>query len=420
LAKNKSRWRRRALFGLGFFAAAVPGLWIAIHEIPGFGPLLADGVRSVLGPKPVAWAEDFAYEIQDQIDQWRYKDTAPKTFWETPAEASGGPAVPAPTFVAVPTLPVATTQPAAVATGAPTAAAPPAPPTDGFPPSGCAPPYENVAAEGDAKWVPMQGSGPSVDPSPLWKTVVHPDPKRSFAAVAVVAIDLRRVDLHLVAGTSEPFSNNVPADHRPGLIPKADVADLIAAFNGGFKAVHGHYGMMLNGETYVVPRDIACTVGLYRDGSIKIRTWPELKPSEGQMIGYRQTPPCLVEEGKTNAALDIEYNKNWGATVSGETVIRRSAIGIDKAGRTLFYGLGEAVTAQSLSRAMKAVGAENAAQLDVNYSYPRFLLYDRVSADAPPSVGSALIPGIKFMSHEYVSDASPRDFFYLTRHRPAS
>src|SRR6185436_15920854 len=112
--------------------------------------------------------------------------------------------------------------------------------------------------------------------------------------------------------------------------------------------------------------------------------WPELKPSEGQMVGYRQTPPCLVEEGKTNAALDIEYNKKWGSTVSGETVIRRSAIGIDKAGRTLFYGLGEAVTAQSLSRAMKAVGAENAAQLDVNYAYPRFLLYERSAAEATP------------------------------------
>jgi len=42
------------------------------------------------------------------------------------------------------------------------------------------------------------------------------------------------------------------------------------------------------------------------------------------MNGYRQTPPCLVEQGKVNTALEsVEYNKNWGATVSGETVIRR-------------------------------------------------------------------------------------------------
>ena len=105
--------------------------------------------------------------------------------------------------------------------------------------------------------------------------------------------------------------------------------------------------MMLDGDTFVPPRDIACTVGLYKDGSAKIGTWKELKDDEPKMFGYRQTPPCLVEDGKTNSQLDVEYNKNWGATVSGETVIRRSAIGLDKSGHTLFYGLGEAVTAQA-------------------------------------------------------------------------
>jgi hypothetical protein len=401
------------MFGLGFVGVATPGLWIAIHQVPGFGPALADGVRAVLGPKPVAWAEDFSYGIQDRIDQWRYRDTAPKTFWEPPPDSSAAPTLPAPA------LPAGSTEPAAVVSAAPAVPAA-APSAEEFPPPVFPPPYEGVAAEGDGKWIPMPGQDPAEKSPPMWKSLVHPDPKRSFAAVAVVAIDLRRADLRLVAGTSEPFSMNVPAEHRHGLIPKEAAPGLLAAFNGGFKAVHGHYGMMLDGETYVVPRDISCTVALYQDGSIKIRTWPELKPSEGQMVGYRQTPPCLVEEGKTNAALDIEYNKKWGSTVSGETVIRRSAIGIDKAGRTLFYGLGEAVTAQSLSRAMKAVGAENAAQLDVNYAYPRFLLYERSAAEATPHAASALIPGIKFTSHEYVTDASPRDFFYLTRHRPAS
>jgi hypothetical protein len=195
----------------------------------------------------------------------------------------------------------------------------------------------------------------------------------------------------------------------------------VAAFNGGFKTTHGHYGMMLDGETFLPPRDISCTVGLFRDGSIRIRTWPELKGSEAQMVGYRQTPPCLVEEGKTNTVLDgSEHTRNWGAAVGGETVIRRSAIGIDKTGRTLFYGFGDAVTAQSLSQAMKAVGVESAAQLDVNYSYPRFLLYERASPDGPPKATSSLVPGVKFVSREYVEDPSPRDFFYLIRHKTTS
>jgi hypothetical protein len=403
LAKKTSRWRRRGLYTLGAFTLAVPALWIGIHEIPWLGPALADGVRAVFGPKPIAWAEDVSYGLQDRFDRWRYKDDAPKTFWDVP---SGTPTAPA-----LPPAPVASAaQPAASGSGAPVA--PPAVVVGAFPPPPFAPPFEGVSTPADGRWIPMKEPG-------LAKAVVHPDPKRGFAAVAVVAMDLRRTTLHLVAGTSEP-QGNVPQDHRPGLVPKDAAADLIAAFNGGFKAMHGHYGMMLDGETFVVPRDIACTVGLHRDGAIKIGTWRDLKSSEAQMQGYRQTPPCLVEDGKINSALDLEYSKNWGATVSGETVIRRSAIGIDKAGTTLFYGFGEAVTAQALGHAMAAIGAEAAAQLDVNYSYPRFLLYEPGDAGQAPHVDSALIPGIKFTKGEYVTEPAPRDFFYVTRKRPPS
>lgn len=403
LAKKTSRWRRRGLFTLGGLAVAVPALWIGIHEIPWLGPALADGVRAVVGPKPIAWVEDVTYGIQDRIDRWRYKDAAPKTFWDVPsATPSAAPPKVAPVV-----------QPVALASGGPVAAPAPAAPTvDAFPPPAFTPPFEGVASPGDGAWIPMKEPG-------LAKAVVHPDPKRSFAAVAVVAMDLRRTALHLVAGTSEP-QGNVPQEHRPGLVPKDAVGDLVAAFNGGFKAMHGHYGMMLDGETFVVPRDMACTVGLYRDGAIKIGTWRALKATEGQMLGYRQTPPCLVEDGKMNAALDAEYSKNWGATVSGETVIRRSAIGVDKSGTTLFYGFGDAVTAQALAHAMQAIGAEDAAQLDVNHSYPRFLLYEAGAPGQAPHVESALIPGIKFTKGEYVTDSALRDFFYVTRKRPAS
>ena len=405
MAKKTSRWRRRGLYTLGAFVVAIPVLWIGIHEIPWLGPALADGVRAVLGPKPIAWAEDVTYGLQDRFDSWRYKDAAPKTFWDVP---SGAPvAVPLPPPVVSAALPVA------LASGAPLAVpAPPAGAADAFPPPAFSPPFEGVSSPGDGTWIAMKEPG-------LAKAVVHPDPRRGFAAVAVVAMNLRRTTLHLVAGTSEP-QGNVPQDRRPGLVPKDAAADLIAAFNGGFKAMHGHYGMMLDGDTFVVPRDIACTVGLYRDGAIKIGTWRALKTDEAQMQGYRQTPPCLVEDGKINSALDLEYSKNWGATVSGETVIRRSAIGIDKAGTTLFYGFGEAVTAQALAHAMRAIGAEDAAQLDVNYSYPRFLLYEPGDAGQSPHVESALIPGIKFTRGEYVTDTALRDFFYVTRKRPAS
>src|SRR5690349_6293269 len=73
-AKKKARWGRRALWAAGGTVVGVLGLWGAIHEIPGFGPWLADTGRSVLGQAAVAWIEDTAYGIADDINRLRYKD----------------------------------------------------------------------------------------------------------------------------------------------------------------------------------------------------------------------------------------------------------------------------------------------------------------------------------------------------------
>jgi len=75
---------------------------------------------------------------------------------------------------------------------------------------------------------------------------------------------------------------------------------------------------------------------------------------------------------------------------------------------------------ENTARGMRAVGAEFAAQLDVNYSYPRFLFFDKGAGDEAPHVGSAIIPGIKYTKSEYVGAPEIRDFFYLTRRRPSS
>jgi hypothetical protein len=234
--------------------------------------------------------------------------------------------------------------------------------------------------------------------------------------VAIVAVDLARLDLSLVAGTLEPASATVPPSERPGLVPADRFPELVAAFNGGFKAEHGHYGMMLDGRTFLAPRATSCTVALYKGGALRIGTWTALKETAAEMAGYRQTPPCLVEQGAIHdTLLAADGAHGWGAAVGGETVIRRSALGLDAAGKTLFYGLGESVSAGSLARAMKAAGAENAAQLDVNAAYPRFVFYGRRQGNETPKVASAIIPDIAFSRHEYVGKPEGRDFFYLTR-----
>lgn len=396
--KPKRTWKRR--IGLAALASlgVVAGLGAASHAFPSFGAALADGVRAVVGPGPVAWAEDVTYGIEDRIKRVVYKDAAPKQFWEEPPAA--------PVDEAPAQGPIASNAPVAPA----------------FMPKPYETPQGGVAGKNDGQWIAIADTEAPNQPPIFYKSLVHPDKGRSYAAVAIVAIDLSRVGLNLVAGTIEPTSTTLTREQRPGLVPQSAFADLVAVFNGGFKAEHGHYGMMLGGTTLLPPRDIACTVGLYKDGSLKIRTYTELKASEGDMSAYRQTPPCLVEEGKINdRLLAADNSKGWGAAVGGDTVIRRSAIGLDADGKTLFYGLGDSVTAGALARAMKAAGAENAAQLDVNAAYPRFLFYKHPAGQALPLAESAIIPDVKFVRHEYVgTEPETRDFFYLARKHGAS
>ncbi|MFO0553221.1 MAG: hypothetical protein U0271_32845 [Polyangiaceae bacterium] len=390
--KKSRKWQRRLLI-TGASIAALGGAFVfCLHAFPGFGPAVADGVRAVVGPGPVAWAEDTLYGLEDFVRVKTQGNAQPLTYWETPP-------TPEPIVIQHADGTKVVIDPMAGA------------------PAPVSPPHPKVATPSDGQWYPMRTPGDE-GATLMWKTLIHPDPKRPFAAVAVVAMDVQKIDVHLVAGTEEPKSQTVKRQQRPGLIPAADQKLLLAAFNGGFKAMHGNYGMRIGQDLFIPPRDIGCTVAAAADGSLTIRTFSAIKDDENKFAWYRQTPPCLIEQGAENPGLLVEFNRNWGATVGGDTIIRRSAIGLSEDGRYVFYGLGDATTAQSIGRAMQVVGAYAAAQLDVNYSYPRFFLYDQ--GEAGPSILEPLIKDIKYAPGEYVHQSSQRDFFYITRRKDPS
>lgn len=378
----KSKRRRRLLFAATAALVAGGGLWFSIHHVPGVGPALADGARLVLGPKLVARLEDFAYALQDDVDRVRYRNAAPKTFWSA-TDAK-----------------VASTVP-----------------RGGFRPDDYQAPFASVAAPGDGRWVPIDTDVPldAARGPALYKSVVHPDPKRSYAAVAIVALDLSRLGLDAVAGKEEPVSSSVSGADRPAIVPRDRLDDLVAAFNGGFKAMHGHYGMKVDGRELLPPIADSCTVAIEPSGTVEIGTWSALGDKASKARSFRQTPPCLIEGGTINPAV-ASTTSRWGASVSGETVIRRSGIGLDAKHGTLFYAFGESVTAETLARALSAAGATDAAQLDVNYWFPRFVLYAHPRG-ADPTVASTLVPGVQAAPREYVGAAEARDFFYVTKRR---
>ncbi|WP_437947997.1 hypothetical protein WME98_45950 [Sorangium sp. So ce296] len=395
--QRRRRLRRWVLGSLAVSGLAGVGLWIAVHRIPWMGPLVANGLRSVIGAENVTALEETAYGVEDRVHQLLRKNEPPKTYWEVPepAPAPAAPAAEASAAVA----------PAVVAAA--------------FRPKDVGPSHAAWPAPGDGQWVPIVDRARPGDPPRLYKTLIHPDPHRSWAELFIVAVDLSGVDVHLMAGSREPAATTEEGNtyERPAKIPEADHERLLAAFNGGFMTEHGQWGMRIDGVTLVRPRENGCTLALHGDGRMQIAPWARMAAEEGAMRWWRQTPSCMVDEGELHPALRVPEVRNWGATLDGNTVIRRSAVGLDRDGKVLFVAISNHTTAPAIALGLRHVGATAVAQLDVNWSYPKFLLYE-------PSEGGALMPvalasGFEFSEDEYIRKRSLRDFFYLTR-KPAA
>jgi hypothetical protein len=335
--------------------------------------------------------------------------------------ACGAPPAPAPQVAAPPPPPpppaptiVPTAEPApSAAPAAPPAPPPPDPAADAFPPKAFTPPEARHAKPGDGAWTPYF-EGDRGAPIGV-RTTVHPSATKPQPYVAIVALDLRKVALHLVAGTIEPASTGVDPSHRGALVAPADLGDLLAVFNGGFMERHGHWGMRLGPDVYVPPRNEGCTVAMYPDGSVRVRPWPELAASESTATAWRQTPPCLVDHGNPHPTLAEPKTRAWGGAVGGALDIRRSALGVDATGRVLLYGSGEWTLPRDLAVAMRAAGAVDVAELDINYSYTKFLTFGRAEPGGRLEVTGTLVPKTKHTRFGYVEKPAERDFFYLTR-----
>ncbi len=392
-ASPKSSRRSRTLKWLLWLliggVTSAGALWVLVHTTSWAGPLVANTLRAVVGADNVARLEDTVYRIEDWMNRWRRRGDKPKARWTVPEG-------------------MATTA-SASATNPSTPSLPP------FVLPAVGPVFPKWSAPGDGDWVPVVDRRQPDAPIVMVKTLLHPDANRSWAELFVVAIDLRATELRAMPGRREPVAElPVPADfERPGKIPPQDHGRLLAAFNGGFMAEHGHYGMRVQGLTLLKPRDKSCTVVGYDNGSIEIASWKSLAASAPRMSWFRQTPACMFEDGVMHIGLRHPETRQWGATLDGDTVIRRSAIGLDQSRLVLFVGIGNATTARALAHGMRHAGAVDVAQLDVNWSYPKFLTYE-FGKDGQLEAKAAM-DGFEYSPVEYVGKSALRDFFYVLR-----
>ena len=372
-----------------------------ISVYPPIGAEGADVLRDIIGDKAVAGVEMFFFRTQDVFNRWKYQwgFEEPAEDWTSllgvtidPASTPG--ANPLPGNISTPLQSVAII--------------PPLTPTPTLPwvPEIISP-LSN--AKGEGIWTPyiQDAHGHVV----AYKTFLQPDPNRPYTHVLIVSIDLRQSRLHYVLGASEPSLVNTT--EYPGTIPEADRVQnlLLAAFNGGFQARHGQFGAMAAGVQALPPRDGLGTLIIYQDGEVILGEWGSVPDRSIEMEAFRQNGPLVIKNGEINPRIYNNSPSDWGYTVNGVSPTTRSAIGLNRDNKTLYYFCGPSLTMEALAQSLKTAGVYNAIQLDINNYW---VLFVKVSfTGSLPAVEQLLPEQMEFAIDRYLHK-SPRDFFYLT------
>lgn len=231
----------------------------------------------------------------------------------------------------------------------------------------------NNPEPGEGAWTTLGLPRSSAADPLMMKTFFRPDASRPYAQVGVLAIDGRRVRLHITGGTGEPGGSR--GVRGPGTVPAAAHPSLLAAWTGGFKGPHGNYGMYADGQTYVPLRNGLASIVVYRDGRMRLGQWGRDITWTDDIEAVRQNAVLLVDGGQVSSRVR-EGNDTWGYVQvnSAEFITWRSAVGMTADGH-LLVAAGNSLSAETLARALWAAGAHWAMQLDINSPYVLTGLY---------------------------------------------
>ncbi len=243
---------------------------------------------------------------------------------------------------------------------------------------------------------------------PVATTFIRPDADRPYALVTIIQMDIKKLSLGIVAGIKEPGESF--GHPGTGRIPQDRIQhdNVIGAFDGGFLYNDGQYGMIADGITYAPLKQNIATLVARTNGELSIMNYT------GQDLGnniafVRQNCPVLIENGNLSVT-DPKNKAQWGRTLTSQTYTWRSGIGITSTGNLLYAG-GNNLTPATLAYALKAAGAVNAMQLDINPAWVSFNFFTK-----NPATG--ILTSIPFMkdahdrSKQYIHGHN-KDFFYL-------
>ncbi len=411
LNRPRSFKRVLTLIALSLFAVLLSclGAVAAVEVWPSLGAQVANHLRNLVGPRPVAWLEAVVFQVQDAGKHWRYRwglEQA-KSPWGTPSKPT--PSTPSsretqtPTPLRLSPTPLAT--PAEQPGDQPAEAA--ISPTPYVWQLSPLTPFGSM--DGEGVWQPYlhDQEGRVV----AERTFLQPDPERPYTIVAVVAFDLTRTRLRFVLGFNEPSLPEGPKGD--GLIPEEhrQAGVLLAAFNGGFRAANGHFGAMAGGVEALPPIDDFATVGIYRYGEVRIGNWGQDIVDTPELESWRQNCRLIIDDGEISPRVYNDSVTDWGASIKNQIVTRRSGLGLDQEAKTLYYFAGPSLSMPALADAMLTAGVEQGMLLDINNFQVHFTA---IRPEQGELVAEPLLPEEMFDQVDRYLGPSPVDFFYLT------
>jgi hypothetical protein len=311
-------------------------------------------------------------------------------------------------------------------------------PESGWPPSSMTPVLKEILPH-EGQWIELNRD-PFVltregTPAPFLFSFIRTDRERPYTKVFIVLWDPRHIELHTMSGTREP--KTATGETGPGQVPRDDgvISRFVGAFNGGFQATHGEFGMMAEKVVYLPPKPYAATVARLADGSTGFGTWPNDDNIPESITSFRQNLTPLVMDDLVNP-----YHRTWwgGVPPGWEDATRtvRTGLCLTREG-FVGYLYGSGIDSTHLATAMQAARCQYGLQLDMNPGHTGFEFYRVGRKGTLPELGRKLdsqseakgdIQGangwefmgrrmIRFMNlmhfPRYVRTES-RDFFYLT------
>lgn len=252
---------------------------------------------------------------------------------------------------------------------------------------------------GEGQWSTLY----SVHGSPAARVAfLRPDTIHTSYYVQVIWMDPKLVSFQLYPGYQVPG----PTAGGPNQIPADKLGSVLATFNSGFLMADANGGYWQNGRAIVPLRTGAASMVFTADGHVRIEPWPGGNPAP-DVVAVRQNLDMLIQNGVVAPSANQANAVAWGKTVGNRAYVWRSAIGV-RADGSIVSVVGPAMDIGSLANILKAAGAVNAMELDINPSWTNYITYTHPTPTS--AVPSVLPPPNSYVNAKRYIQPSSRDF----------